>query len=148
MVIYKDDGWSLYYMNEKDLVKNMLETSFQMTHNISATGGTDKLRYRLSAGYLSNDGILVTNKDKYDRMNVSSFVSADITSWFTQEATLSYAHSKKTLPASALGGIYSTRLASFYPEGVCPEGADDLGGEGLPYFTPRNQVEWSNPQND
>ena len=89
-------------MNEKDLVKNMLETSFQMTHNISATGGTDKLRYRLSAGYLSNDGILVTNKDKYDRMNVSSFVSADITSWFTQEATLSYAHSKKTLPASAL----------------------------------------------
>ena len=43
-----------------------------------------------------------------------------------------YAHSKKTLPASALGGIYSTRLASFYPEGVCPEGADDLGGEGLP----------------
>lgn len=143
--IYKDTDGSLYYMNEKDLVKNMLETSFQMTHNISATGGTDKLRYRLSAGYLSNDGILVTNKDKYDRMNVSSFVSADITSWFTQEATLSYAHSKKTLPASALGGIYSTRLASFYPEGVCPEGADDLGGEGLPYFTPRNQVEWSNP---
>ena len=143
--IYKDTDGSLYYINEKDLVKNMLETSFQMTHNISATGGTDKLRYRLSAGYLSNDGILVTNKDKYDRMNVSSFVSADITSWFTQEATLSYAHSKKTLPASALGGIYSTRLASFYPEGVCPEGADDLGGEGLPYFTPRNQVEWSNP---
>ena len=34
-------------MNEKDLVKNMLETSFQHTHNISMTGGTDKLRYRL-----------------------------------------------------------------------------------------------------
>lgn len=144
--IYKDDDGSLYYLNDKDLVGNMLETSFQMTHNISASGGTDRLRYRLSAGYLSNDGILITNKDKYDRMNINSFIAADITSWFTQEATLSYAHSNKTLPSSALGGIYSTRLASFYPEGICPEGAlDALGGVGLPFFTPKNQIEWSNP---
>lgn len=72
----------------------MLETSFQQTHNISMTGGTNKLRYRLSAGYISHDGVLITNKDKYERMNVSGFISADITKWFTQEATFSYAHSK------------------------------------------------------
>jgi hypothetical protein len=58
-------------------------------------------------------------------MNVSGFISANITKWFTQEATLSYAHSKKTLPSSALGAIYSTRLASFYPEGNMPAGISD-----------------------
>ena len=142
--IYKDADGGIYYLNEKDLVGNMLETSFQQTHNISVNGGTDKLRYRLSAGYISNDGVLITDKDKYERMNISGFISADITSWFSQEATFSYAHSKRSEPKSALGAIYSTRLASFYPEGNMPEGISDAA-EGLPFFTPANQIRWSNP---
>ncbi len=143
--IYKDADGGIYYMNEKDLVKNMLETSFQQTHNISMTGGTDKLRYRLSGGYISNDGVLITDKDRYERMNVSGFISADVVKWFTQEATFSYAHSKNTLPNSALGAIYSTRLASFYPEGNMPEGISEAASDGLPFFTPANQIRWSNP---
>lgn len=143
--MYKDADGGVYYMNEKDLVKNMLETSFQQTHNISMTGGTDKLRYRLSAGYISHDGVLITDKDKYERMNVSGFISADITKWFSQEATFSYAHSKNMEPKSALGAIYSTRLASFYPEGNMPEGMSDATSDGLPFFTPANQIRWSNP---
>jgi TonB-linked SusC/RagA family outer membrane protein len=141
--IFKDTDGAVYYLNEKDLVKNMMETSFQQTHNLSATGGTDKIRYRLSAGYIGNDGVLITDKDKYKRMNISSFLSADVTSWFTQEATFSYAHSKTTEPKSALGAVYSTRLASFYPEGTMPEGISDAG-TGLPFFTPANQIRWSN----
>lgn len=142
--IYKDVDGGVYYLNEKDLVKNMLETSFQQTHNLSMTGGTDKLRYRLSAGYISHDGVLVTDKDRYERMNFSGFISADITKWFTQEATFSYAHSKRMQPQSALGAIYSTRLASFYPEGDMPENISD-DSTGLPFFTPTNQIRWSNP---
>ena len=42
------------------------------------TGGTDKLRYRLSAGFIDNDGVLITDKDKYRRMNVSGFISANV----------------------------------------------------------------------
>lgn len=145
--IYKDADGGVYYLNEKDPVKNMLESSFQHTHNLSVSGATEKLRYRLSAGYVNSDGVLITNKDKYERMNVSSFVSADITDWFTQEATLSYAHSDKQLPASALGAIYSTRLASFYPEGTMPEGINDAA-TGLPFFTSANQIKWSNPSKD
>ena len=123
----------------------MLETSFQHTHNISMTGGTDKLRYRLSAGFIDNDGVLITDKDKYRRMNVSGFISANVTKWFTQEATFSYAHSKRMEPKSALGAVYSTRLASFYPEGNMPEGIS-AAGDGLPFFTPSNQIRWSNPE--
>lgn len=143
--IFKDTDGAVYYMNEKDLVKNMLETSFQHTHNISMTGGTDKLRYRLSAGFIDNDGVLITDKDKYRRMNVSGFISANVTKWFTQEATFSYAHSKRMEPKSALGAVYSTRLASFYPEGNMPEGIS-AAGDGLPFFTPSNQIRWSNPE--
>ena len=145
--IFKDADGAVYYLNEKDLVKNMLTNSFQMTHNMSASGGTDKLRYRLSGGFVSNDGVLVTDKDKYTRLNFSSFISADITEWFTQEATMSYGHSKKELPASTLGAIYSTRLASFYPEGVIPTEISSASKD-LPSFTGRNQISWSNTSKD
>lgn len=144
--IYKDEeSGAIYYLNEKDLVKNMLETSFQQTHNISMSGGTDRLRYRLSGGFINNDGVLITDKDRFRRLNVSGYIGADITKWLTQEAIFSYASNRNSLPSSALGAIYGTRLASFYPEGTMPEGIDQLGGEGLPFFTPKNQVLWSNP---
>lgn len=81
--IYQDADGGVYYLNEKDLTKNFMTNSFQMTHNISASGGTDKLRYRLSGSYVKSDGVLITNKDKYERFNVSAFLSADITKWFT-----------------------------------------------------------------
>ena len=143
--IFRDDNGALYYLNEKNLVENMLESGFQQTHNLSVSGGTERLRFRLSGGFTNNDGVLIGDKDTYRRLNVNSFISADITSWFTQEATLSYAHSKSTNPESAAGGIYSLRLGSFYPEGAMPEGYGVGGDDNLLFFTPRNQVLNANP---
>ena len=147
--IYKDSDGGIYYLNEKDLVRNMLETSSQMTHNISMSGGTDKIRYRLSGGYVGQDGVLITNKDSFKRLNASGFISADVTSWLTQEATFSYSHSEQSLPKSSLAvdrGLYTTRLASYYPEGTMPEEIDNTA-PGLPFDTPANQINWSNPAN-
>ena len=145
--IYVDESGVPYYLNEKDLYKNFMETSFQMTHNISVSGGTDKLRYRISGGYNSNDGVLISDRDKFERMNVNSFISADVTKWFTQEITMSYAHSLQTSPGG-MGGVYNTRLVSYYPEGELPASVNTLADEDLPLFTPRNQILYSNPVNN
>lgn len=145
--IYVDESGVPYYLNEKDLYKNFMETSFQMTHNISASGGTDKLRYRISGGYNSNDGVLISDRDKFERMNVNSFISAEVTKWFTQEITMSYAHSLQTSPGG-MGGVYNTRLVSYYPEGELPASVNTLADEDLPLFTPRNQILYSNPVNN
>lgn len=141
--IYRGEDGALYYLNETDHIKNILETSFQQSHNVSVSGATDRIRYRVSAGYVTNDGILILDKDKYTRENLSAYVSSDVTKWFTQEATLSYSHSKKTAPESTLGGnnFYSLRFYTLYPSGIVPEGF--LGAEGLLFFTPENQLHWS-----
>jgi len=139
---YKGPDGANYYLHEKDLVKDMLTTSSQMTHNLSATGGTDKIRYRLSASILDNDGVLVTNKDKYNRMTFSGFISADVTPWLTQEATFSYAHSKKTLPEGGLD-YYTTRLISYYPEGLIPASISGIGRD-LPGQAPVDVIKYDN----
>ncbi|MCQ2173782.1 MAG: TonB-dependent receptor [Bacteroidales bacterium] len=108
------DGNNVYYfLNETNLFQNMLETGFFQNHNISVSGGSDKVRFRVSGGLNQVNGPLLTKKDSYGRKNVSAFVSADITKWFTQEATISYSDANKTDPTN--GSFYTTRLINYYP---------------------------------
>ena len=142
--IFADTDGALYYLNEHDPYNSFMETSFQMTHNISLTGGTDKLRYRISAGYISNDGVLITDKDTYERMNVSSYISADITKWYTQEITMNYSRTGQTQPSSGLGSMFGSSLVSYHPEGDMPASVCGTISKDLPFNTPSNQVKLAN----
>lgn len=141
--IYVDTEGKIYYLNEKDLFANMLETSAMNSHNLSAAGGTDKLVYRMSVGYNQEDGPLFGNKDQYKRLNFSGFISAKVTNWFTQEADFRYSQSTKSMPVDEWGGIYSTRLISYYPEGDMPSSISKLDKD-YPLATPRNLVALAN----
>lgn len=138
--IFADTNGALYYLNDHDPYSSFMETSFQMTHNLSISGGTDKLRYRISAGYLSTDGVLISDKDTYERLNINSYLSADITKWFTQELTMSYARTNQSQPNSGLGTMFGSGLVSYHPEGDMPSSVCSTISKDLPFNTPRNQV--------
>lgn len=142
--IYVDEAGTPYFLNEKDLFENMLNTGVYMNHNISVSGGVDKLRFRLSGGYSSEDGPLITSKDKYVRKNLTAFLSADVTKWFTQEANISYAESTKTMPKSEGGDYYTMRLVSYYPEGYAPMSLVPGAEDDLLFQTPQNMINLSN----
>ncbi len=132
-----------YFLNEKDLFDNVLTNGFYNSHNVSASGGTEKVRYRMAGGLSSEDGPLITDKDYYRRANISAFISADMTSWFTQELDIRYAQSKKTMPEGRGNDIYTLRLINYYPEGMLP-GSLTLNGKDLPLFTPKNLLLYGN----
>lgn len=140
--IYLDPEGKMYFLNEHDPYKSFMETSFQQTHNISISGGTDRLRYRMSGGYLTTNGVLKGDKDAYKRLNFSSFISAKITNWFTQEATVSYAKTKRRQPN---GNLYTTSLISYSPEGEMPASVCNTISKDLPFDTPLNYINLSNP---
>lgn len=144
--IYVDETGIPYYLHEKDIFKNVLTTGFYNKHNMSASGGTEKVRYRMSAGYDSDNGPLITSKDYYRRMNIGSFISADVTDWFTQELDIRYAQSKKTMPQGRGQDIWTLRLINYYPEGIMPASLT-LTGEEAPLFTPRNTVLYATTTN-
>ena len=125
--VYVDPETGLnYYLNEKDLYANMLDDyGFLQAHNVSLSGGTDKLAYRLSLGYNSEQGILITDKDRYKRLSGSAYISAEITSWLTQSVDIRYAQSDKNMPVTSdKTGLYDMRLPVVYPEGslTLPDG--------------------------
>ena len=125
-----------YYLSERDIYERMMETGFSQTHNISVSGATDRIRFRVSGnGYFEN-GPLALDKDKYKRMSFSGSVSADVTKWFTQEVNFLYTRQDRRYLNDETGYLYSNRLMNFLPDGQDPDGID--------IRTPRNIIENSN----
>ena len=63
----KDFGFST------DWFKQIEQTAFSQTHNISMSGGTDKTSYRASVNYRDNEGIMITtgNQQLNGRINIT-----------------------------------------------------------------------------
>lgn len=76
------------------------------THTLSISGGTKKMKYFTSFGYLHQDGIVKT-KDSYERMNVRSNLSYEIVENLTAELNLSARRETRDSPiALGSGGAF------------------------------------------
>ncbi|MDE5554254.1 MAG: SusC/RagA family TonB-linked outer membrane protein, partial [Muribaculaceae bacterium] len=113
--IYKHTDGRIYYLKESDIQGSILGTGAMTNHNISMSGGTDRVRFRLSANYNRNNGPLVTNKDLFVRKAITSFISADITKWLTQEVSMFYTNRANTALSTNIRDPFATRLISWYP---------------------------------
>ncbi len=89
-----------YDLKPYDMYNDMMETGIQQTHNLSVTGGSSDITYRMSFGYDDEDGVLIRDKDSYKRYNVTGFISSDVTSWMTAQLESSYATSSALDPYS------------------------------------------------
>ena len=109
-----------------DWEKEMFNHGIINDHNVSITGGTDKLRVLMSAGYLDNPGLVDnTGIRKY---SLRANIEADITKWLTV-GTRTFASQEDKEPANfdnANEGLRSA-IAGVYPiwngQYGAPEGA-------------------------
>lgn len=139
--IYKEDS-RVYWLSEKNLSEQIFNTGVMNKHNITASGGTDRIQFRIAAGLVHRDGPQITNKDAFNRKNISTFVSGQVTKWFKSEANFSYTDALKTMPQNVgtMSGFYTTRLLNYYPDGNIP--GSILGtDQDYPSQTPKNMLE-------
>lgn len=131
---YMDEEGRPYFLGNTDHAAAALSTGFQQTHNISATGGTEKLTYRLSMGYLNNNGVQKGSKDVYERLNVSSYVSADITNWLTTALDVRYTKGDRDMPNAGGFNFFGNVCPNYFPTGTM------IDDEGKTQY-------WDNPEN-
>lgn len=135
--IYKHTDGKVYFLKEGDVQGNALSTGVLSNHNVSLSGGTEKLRFRISGNLSYENGPMITNKDKFQRNALTSFLSSDITKWYTQELTMYYTDTKRTGLVGNIRDPFATRLISWYPEGSMPK--EIIGSEeDLIIDSPRN----------
>ena len=69
-----------------DWLDELFTTGTTNKLNVSASGGSDKVQYYLSAGYFNANGIIIENNDAYKRVNLRANINANITDRFTAGA--------------------------------------------------------------
>ncbi|MEX0313712.1 MAG: TonB-dependent receptor [Allomuricauda sp.] len=108
-------------------------------HNFNFGQVLDKSSYRVSLGYSSEDGIIVSNADKFERYNINAFLSSKLTDKLTAEFNMYYRNSTKSVPRANYAGVVEIR--SFEGTGLF----EDFDGSLTPYDTPSNRVELEKP---
>lgn len=110
---FYDENSSLYWLTENQGFDDMTsDYGFQQNHNISASGGSESSRYHFSLGYTNEDGILITDKDSYKRLNTSVYYELDINKWLTIKADMRYAQSKRSLVEDGgRGGVWNSVMS-------------------------------------
>jgi TonB-linked SusC/RagA family outer membrane protein len=95
-----------------DWYDEILKRGFFQNHNISLSGGSDKVNYFLSAGYLTDEGIIRTND--FNRFTLRNNNDYKITSKFKISTLLSYSRSEvRNVDLGAFNVAY--RAAPYVP---------------------------------
>lgn len=86
-------------------------------HNLSMSGGTDKIQWMLSAGYLMNNGLIRHGHDELDRYTMNGKISAQLASWAKVEYSTKFMRADYEKP-QYLSGLFFHNIARRWP--TCP----------------------------
>ena len=122
---YQDgsDPWSYPNTDWYDAV--IKPVSMQDIATLSVSGGTnDGVKYYVSVGTLSEDGVYKHSGTKYKQYNFRSNVDAKITDWFQISVDLSGRQEQRTYPTRSAGTIFrglirgKPNLPAYWPNGL------------------------------
>ena len=135
-----------YNLATNDAYKNLMgNTAQQFMHNLSVSGGSDKMTYRLSFGSVNENGIIVpsSHQDYYKRYNVKSVVTSDVNKWMNIQLDAAYYNSTKSYPATD-GFNQVSNLPPYTPM----DDSITYNGQTVISATPKNLVLLSSPTID
>ncbi|MCQ2115525.1 MAG: TonB-dependent receptor [Bacteroidales bacterium] len=73
----------------------VFRTAFQHQHQLSATGGTDKVQYYVSGSFMDQQGTIIGSD--FQRFSIRTNVDAQLKKWFKLGVSATYANTKDNL---------------------------------------------------
>lgn len=109
-----NDVWDGSKVTTTDWTKFVTRTGITQQHNLSVSGGTEKMKAYASFGYLDNTGTLLGQS--YKRYNGTANVDITPTKWFSMGANINFSHALNEYgqsntgrtAVSSSGGIYNS----------------------------------------
>jgi TonB-linked SusC/RagA family outer membrane protein len=128
----------------------LFETGHSQSLQVTASGGTDKVQFLLSASGYQQDGIVIFNNDQYKRFNVRSNINANLSDRLTVGANLqlSYASQDKISSRGDAPGIIRHALIRSPVIPVYKDPGDPTWSAKDPFTDlPFYKTPWSNADN-
>ena len=133
-----------------DWLDELFETGHSQSLQLTASGGTDKVQFLLSAGGYKQDGIVIFNNDQYQRLNFRTNINANLTDRLTigTNVQLSYASqdklsSKGDAPGVIRHALIRPPVIPVYKDPNDPTRSARDPFTDLPFY----QKPWSNSNN-
>lgn len=123
---YWQDGYAAGNANTDWYGTVYKSTSFSQEHNVSASGGTDKLNYYLSFNYLDQGGFMRWGEEGLERYNATAKISAKLTDWANVNYSMRWTREDYIRPSQLTDNLY-----------------DNLGRQGwptLPLYDPNGHL--------
>ena len=100
------DPFTTAYANTDWYKEIYKDSSFSQEHNMSISGGSEKITYYASLAYLDQNGLLRPADDKLQRFNASAKFSAQLTDWLKFNYSVRYVRQDMERPTKFNGGLY------------------------------------------
>jgi hypothetical protein len=133
-----------------DWLDELFETGHSQNLQLTASGGSDKVQFLLSAGGYKQDGIVIFKNDQYQRLNFRANINANLTDRLTigTNVQLSYATQDKLSSKGDAPGVIRHALIRPPVIPVYKDPGDPTWSARDPFTDlPFYQKPWSNSNN-
>jgi len=152
---YEVIGGQFYSYRAWDVFDQIIiDNAFAQTHNISVSGGSEKIQYNLAYGYTAKEGLYKVNTETLNKHNFNGNITAELNDWATLNLRTMYSKKIYEEPfnyrAGTLGYLfYAMRWPNNFPYGVAaeennfgaPQGSSFIGPIGFLREANRNRLE-------
>ncbi len=94
------------------------KNSPRQKHTLSLEGGSENTQYFVSAGFYGNEGLYNYGYDSYDRYNVLSNITSQVTDWMRFDFKTKFSQEQTDYPVGEFGGSRGEtflEMKSFWP---------------------------------
>lgn len=95
------------------------KTAFAQEHNLTLTGGNDKITYYVSGNFLDQGGFMKYGQDSYDRYSLMGKVTAQLYPWLKMQFTSRWVRTDYDRATMMTGGFYEKVMRRLVP--TCPK---------------------------
>jgi TonB-linked SusC/RagA family outer membrane protein len=96
-------------IDNRDYYKELIrESAFSQEHNLSLSGGNDKITFYASLGLLDQNGLMVFNQDTYDRYSATGKVNYVVNDWLTVNYNHRFVRDTYNRPSAMTDNLFKT----------------------------------------
>jgi len=129
---FRDGSDPLLYPNTDWASTVLKKSTTQSQHSLSVNGGTDDVKYYLSLGTISQDGLYKNGVAGYKQYNFRSNIDANISKRLKVGLSLSGREENRKFPITGAGDIFRSLyrskpiVSAYYPNGLPTTGIENL----------------------
>ncbi|MBO9674326.1 MAG: TonB-dependent receptor [Sphingobacteriaceae bacterium] len=128
---FRNGSDPLLYPNTDWIDQTLEKTALQSQHSLSVNGGGQDVKYYVSLGTVSQDGLYKNGATKYNQYNFRSNVDANVSKYLKLGLSVSGRQENRVFPQVGAGDIFRSIyrakpiVAAYYPNGLPTTGIEN-----------------------